>query len=229
MPEPPSPEAAERERPSEPRAIAFTGGRVAPRGGRATRHRRHRRHRRHAATSALERLAIVVCALALAVGLIALMSGFFAGRDSASLADGGTSMLGQVFPNQGAARLPPGQPPPAYDSDPPTSGPHHPVPVTADQQAISNDQLLTALAAGDVVVIYGTPAPPPGLPALAQAVGGAFSPSLAAGGQAVVLARRPGTVGLVGLAWTRMVHVSGPDDPLLRAFAEELLGRGASR
>ena len=38
------------------------------------------------ATTALERVAIVVASLALSFGLIALLSGFFAGRDQAGVA-----------------------------------------------------------------------------------------------------------------------------------------------
>ena len=75
--------------------------------------------------------------------------------------------------------------------------------------------------------MYGTPTPPPGLEALVRSVAGPFSPSLATAGQAVILARRPGTAGLIGLAWTRMVRVPSAADPSLRQFAQVWLGRGA--
>jgi hypothetical protein len=100
-------------------------------------------------------------------------------------------------------------------------------PINGDQQRLDVNQLLTALAAGDVVVEYSGRRPPPGLRALADRLAGPFSPALAAAGQTVVLARRPGTIGLIGLAWTRMVRVSAPNDSLLTQFVNTWLGRGA--
>ena len=94
-------------------------------------------------TTALERLAIVIASLALSVGLIALLSGFFAGRDQAGVS-GTASQLGVQFRDQGDAQLRPGQPHPAYDSNPPTSGPHVPEPVSRDNAELGN---LTGLLA----------------------------------------------------------------------------------
>jgi hypothetical protein len=175
----------------------------------------------------LERLAIGVASLLLAVVLIALLSGYFTGRDQAAVSGG--TQIGRLFPDQGNATLAPGRPRPAYNSDPPTSGPHVRVPVPADGLWLSDDQLLTALAAGNVVVLYGTRRAPAGLGALARSLAGPFTPALAAAGLAVIGARRPGTQGLVALAWRRMLRVSAPDDSALRAFIQEWLGRGASR
>jgi len=116
-----------------------------------------------------------------------------------------------------------------YDSNPPTSGPHAPEPVLRDATRLDDDQLLQALQAGDVVFIYGTHTPPAGLRALANALAPPFSPALAASGQAVILARRPGVKGIVGLAWTHLTRAQTTNDPRLRAFANVWLGRGASR
>lgn len=180
------------------------------------------------AHTALERVAIVLASLALSVGLIALLSGFFAGRDQAGIS-GGAIGPGQAFADQGSALLRPGQSRPVYDSNPPTSGPHFSARVLRDESVLSDDQLLGALASGDVVIMYGSRTPPPGLKALADAVGSPFSPPLAAAGQAVILARRPGTTGLIGLAWAHMVRVARAQDPLLRQFAGFWLARGAPR
>ncbi len=177
-------------------------------------------------STALERLAIVLASLALSIGLIALLSGFFAGRDQAGVS-GSQEPVGAQFADQGHAHLRPGQPRPRYDSDPPTSGAHVPIPVRRDATKLSDDQLLEALELGNVVIVYGTPVPPAGLQQLARSIAGSFSPALAAAGQAVILARRPGTVGLVGLAWAHMVHVSATNDPLLTQFTQYWLGRGA--
>ena len=178
-------------------------------------------------TVALERVAIVVASLVLSVGLIALLSGFFAGRDQAGV-NGTASQQGVQFRDLGDAHLRAGQPHPAYDSNPPTSGPHVPEPITRDMTELNDDQLLEALEQGNVVFMYGTRTPPPGLQALARSVAGPFTPALAAAGQAVILARRPGTRGILGLAWAHLVSVGAADDPALRSFAQYWLGRGAS-
>lgn len=178
------------------------------------------------AGTALERIAIVAASLILSIGLIAILSGFFASHDPAGVA--GSPAGGQQFPDLGHAHLALGQPHPAYDSEPPTSGPHVPVPTVRDAVDLSDDQVLEALELGDIVILYGTPSPPAGLRGLAQSVAaGPFTPTLAAAGQAVILAPRPGVIGLIGLAWTRMIRVATASNPLLRQFAEQWLGRGA--
>jgi hypothetical protein len=177
----------------------------------------------------LERTAIVVAALALSIGLIALFSGgLLGGRDDpgVSSAAGG---LGQSFRDLGHAHLSPGQPRPRYDSDPPTSGAHVPVAIERQGARLSNDAILQALEVGDVVVLYGTPKPPPGLDGLVRSVAGGFSPALAAAGQAVVLGRRPGVGGVTALAWTRLLRVGSAGDPVLRGFLQAYLGQGAPR
>jgi hypothetical protein len=75
--------------------------------------------------------------------------------------------------------------------------------------------------------MYGTRTPPPGLAAVAGAVAPPFTTALAASGQAVILAYRPGTAGVTGLAWAHMLRVASPGDPALRVFAQYWLGRGA--
>jgi hypothetical protein len=177
-------------------------------------------------TTALERVAIGVASIALSVGLIAILSGFFAGRDQAGVG-GGTIVEGVRYPDQGDLHLAPGELRPMYDSEPPTSGPHIPLPIIHDETALSDDQLLEALELGDVVLAYGSPRPDPGLLALERTAAGSFTPRLEAAGQAVVLDRRPGTPGVIALAWTRMLRVSSARDPRLRAFAGQWLGRGA--
>jgi hypothetical protein len=174
----------------------------------------------------LERLLIVVAALAISIGVIALLSGgLLAGRDDPGVS-AGQSGPGTRYRDQGNLHLRGGELRPVYDSDPPTSGPHIPEAVPRDGAELSNDQLLQALELGNVVFMYGTPRPPRGLEAIARAVGGPFTPALAASGQAVILARRPGTKGVIALAWTHMLRsLSGPE---LRSFAQFWLSRGAT-
>jgi hypothetical protein len=175
----------------------------------------------------VERLLIVVAALAISIAVIALLSGgLLAGRDSPGVS-GAAAGPGVVYRDQGDAVLKLGELEPEYDSVPPTSGPHVPTPVTAGGAMLTNDQLLTALAAGNVVFMYGSAAPPPGLSTLAAAVAAPFTPALAASGEAVILAYRPQITGVVALAWTRMLQTATGSDPSLRAFALAWLGRGA--
>lgn len=172
-----------------------------------------------------EVLAIGIASLALSIGLIVLLSGVFADRDQAVVSRAGAGP-GQAYPDLGHAIPRPGERV-AYASTPPTSGPHLPAAVGRDGEALSNDQLLQALQVGDVVLMYGTRRPPPGLAQLAGAVAPPFSPPLAATGQAVVLATRQGTRGIVGLAWAHLIRVRDASDRSLRAFATFWLGRGA--
>jgi hypothetical protein len=174
----------------------------------------------------LERVAILLAALALSVGLIILLSGFFAGRDQAGVSGTATGP-GQAFADLGHAALRPGQPHPAYNSDPPTSGAHVTEAVPRAGAALNVDQLLSALQVGDVVILYGGSRPPASLEQFTRSVAPPFSPELAATGDAVILARRPGTAGVLALAWAHMLHVQQASDPALREFVGFWLGRGA--
>jgi hypothetical protein len=178
------------------------------------------------ASSVLEWIAIVIVSLAIAAGAIALLSGYFAGRDEPGLR-GSSAGPGIAIKDMGDAHLRPGQPPPRYDSNPPTSGPHVPVAVRKNDAVLSNNQLLEALELGNVVLVYGSPRPPGGLEQVALAAAGPFTPALAAAGQAVILSRRPGTPGVVGLAWAHLIHVASPSAASLRQFTQYWLGKGA--
>jgi hypothetical protein len=176
----------------------------------------------------IERLIIVAVSLGITVGVIAILSGgLLAGRDTPGVSGSDTGP-GLRFRDQGESHLRAGELEPIYDSDPPTSGPHVPAAITTDGAQLTNDQLLQALEVGDVVLMYGSPRPPAALSRLAAAVGPRFTPALAASGDAVVLARRPGTAGVIGLAWTHMLRAGSASDPALRSFAQFWLGRGAA-
>lgn len=174
----------------------------------------------------LERAAIVIASLAISVGVIALLSGGLAGgRDNPGISVHSGPAPGRAYHDQGDARLTPGAKAPHYDSDPPTSGPHVPVAVTRNGATISANQLLQALALGNVVFMYSTPAPPSGLRSIADAVAPPFSAALATHGQTVILARWPGLATITALAWGHMLR--SDDAQSLRAFAGYWLGRGA--
>jgi hypothetical protein len=175
----------------------------------------------------LERGAIVIASLAIAVGVIALLSGGLAGgRDDPGLsASTGLSSPGTAYRDQGDRLLKAGSAAPDYDSDPPTSGPHPPAAVRHNAAVISDAQLLQALSLGDVVFLYSSARPPRGLQAVADSVAPRFTPALAADGQTVILARRAGLSQITALAWTRMLR--SDEAGALRAFADHWLGRGA--
>ena len=182
--------------------------------------------RRVTLRATLEWAAIVIVSLAVAFGAIALLSGFFTGRDQAGVSGADTGP-GLAFPDLGHAHLSPGQPHPTYNSNPPTSGAHVPEPVTTNASELNDDQLLEALELGDVVLAYGSPSPPPALTELTKSLGTPFTRALAASGAAVILDHRPGLPGIAALAWAHMARVATPTDPLLRQFVQYWLAKGA--
>jgi hypothetical protein len=149
--------------------------------------------------------------LVVAIGGFVLILLFFEGRDDSQVpqAASGGDVPGQVVTDQRRA-----QTPALIRSD-------------RDGTRLSEDQTLHALALGDVVLLYGTRAPPAALRALQQRVSGPFDPVLAANGAAVVLAYRPGTEGVTALAWKRALRAPSASDPALQEFADYWLGRGA--
>jgi hypothetical protein len=165
-----------------------------------------------------------VVALAAVAGLIVFLNS----RDTSHVSTPSRGP-GQTFADQGDKQLRPGAVGGrvVYNSDPPTSGPHYLAPVTRDATQLSIDQILTALAAGNVVLFYGTPSAPAGLRALADRAAGRFDAPLARAGQAVILASRPGTKGVVAAAWRHLLRASSPADPALGDFADAWLGVGA--
>src|SRR5262249_44887256 len=151
-------------------------------------------------------LALLTLLLALGGFVVVLL--IFESRDSSQV-DHGAAAPGQAVTDQRTARTP------------------APIRHDPDGAQLSEDQVLHALELGDVVLLYGTPRAPAALRALQQSVSGPFDPVLAANGAAVILARRPGTDGVVALAWRRMLNAANPADPALGDFADYWLGRGA--
>jgi hypothetical protein len=170
--------------------------------------------------------AIAAGAVVLVVGL-ALVAVAFNSRDDAQV--GGPTGPGEAQPDRGAEHLPAGERAEVPAGTLPTSGPHRPDPVTADRRRLSDDQIIHALELGDVVILYDAPDPGTALERLREEVAGPFDPTLAAAGQAVILARRTGAGPATALAWRRVLRTDSSDDPALRDFAEAWLGRGAGR
>ena len=120
--------------------LAAAAGAPAPADGAAPRARR--RGARRAVTPAgapvgsrpgesrlvrvVERVAIGVASLVLSIGLILLLSGYFAGRDQAGVSGGTRPARAARSRTSAHAALSPGGPHPTYNSNPPTSGAHVP-------------------------------------------------------------------------------------------------------
>lgn len=158
----------------------------------------------------LRRIGLALLTLVIAVGGFVLILLFFEGRDNSQVPQ---STSGAGVPGQTVADQRHAQTPAAIRSD-------------RDGTHLSEDQTLHALELGDVVLLYGTSAPPAALRALQRSVSGPFDPVLAANGAAVILGYRPGTDGVTALAWRRVLHAPSASDPALQEFADYWLGRG---
>lgn len=171
-------------------------------------------------------LAVLLGAAVLLGGAVAIVLVFTA-RDSSRVSS--VPGPGEAFANLCAEH----RDPPAgfaFNSTPPTSGPHRPALIQRDAGPLDDDELLHALELGNVVLAYGGRRPPRALERLQEEVAGAFNAELAAAGQAVVLARRDdvgGADAVVALAWSHRLTAGSPGDPALREFTEHWLGRGA--
>jgi hypothetical protein len=174
----------------------------------------------------LERAGVGVAGIALAAVLIALLSGYFTNHDPGTVR-GAVGSVGSTLADQGDRLLAPGELRPLYDSNPPTSGAHIRSPVTRQLIAFNDDQILTALASGNVLVLYGTAQAAAGLAALARRLAAPFTPALAAAGQAVILGRRQHLKGVVALAWTHVLRQARPNRTALTRFVDRWLGLGA--
>ena len=159
----------------------------------------------------MRRLAGVALGVVIVVGGILGLMAYFNGRDS-----GGVQTSAAAGP--GTLETAPGSPP--------TSGPHRQRNPTS-QRRLDDDQLVTALELGDVVIAYPQATAPPELRALQEQVSGPFDPELAAAGQMVILTRRSDVQGIQALAYKRRLSVTSPGDPRLRAFADAWLGKPA--
>jgi Protein of unknown function (DUF3105) len=176
----------------------------------------------------VRRLITALLAIILGAGAALLVLIFFNARDDSTFtaAEG----PGQALPDQGARHIPESQAgTPKYATDPPASGPHWPEPINVrDRRGLTDDQILHALELGDVILFYGDRKPPKDLVALQRELSGPFDPVLAAAGQQVILVRRPGTKGVLALAWARRLSVPDAEDPRVHEFADFWLGRGAN-
>jgi uncharacterized protein DUF3105 len=111
----------------------------------------------------------------------------------------------------------------------PVKGPGEPLAGDPGRELPSRDRarLVGLLRTGNVVLVYGRKSDRAALTTLARDVAGAPDPTLEGAGQAVLVARRSTTPGVVALAWQRVLRTGSASDPELRRFADAWLGRGA--
>jgi hypothetical protein len=102
-------------------------------------------------------------------------------------------------------------------------------PVARDRRKLSRDQLQTALAEGNVVILYGSRALPELRRLQRDYTGGAFDAEIAAAGQAVILAGNAAPAGYEARAWGRSLTVDHGEIDRLREFTEAWLGKGAPK
>jgi hypothetical protein len=175
----------------------------------------------------MRRLLVVIAGTLLLAGGLVGLTFVLAERDSPKV--GAATGPGRLEPDRGARHLPAGEHAAVPAGTLPTSGAHRPDLITHDARRLTDDQILHALELGDVVIAYDAARPPAALRRLQEDVSGPFDAELAAAGQAVILARRPGAGPATALAWRRELRAGDPASPALRDFAETWLGRGASR
>jgi hypothetical protein len=168
---------------------------------------------------------LVLIGLVLAAAGILGLQIYLGDRDKAGITS--AAGPGKAFPDQGKRHLRSGEHPGvAYNSNPPTSGPHVPEEVRGNGQTLDDNQLLQALELGNVVLAYPQRTPPPALRALANNLAGPFDQALVDSGQAVILARRPGLRSVVAVYWRHLLPAVSPDDPALGEFARYWLDHG---
>jgi hypothetical protein len=169
----------------------------------------------------------VLLGIVLSLGVLAGVL-FFADARDASDVGSAERGPGTLYPDQGKDHLALGEEPKIkFNSDPPTSGPHIPDPVLRDGVRLTHDQVLQALEQGNVVVFFDSAREGRALRRLQRRLTGPFEKTVAAAGQALILARRPGTKGVIAAAWRHLLGVRSPTDPQLVAFAQYWIGRGA--
>jgi len=133
----------------------------------------------------------------------------------------------QDFPNQGQEHIEVGVSHPAYNSDPPTSGPHYKQPAKAGfyDEAVEDEYLVHSMEHGYVIIWYNceklSDADCAGLKAQIRQV------MQDEGTAKLIAAPRTGMASLIALtAWTRLDRLDLFDDKRIKAFVEAFRGQG---
>lgn len=122
----------------------------------------------------------------------------------------------QTFPDLGVEHLLEGAPPPEYNSDPPTSGPHSATPAACGvyREPVPDEAQLHSMEHGAVVIQYA-----PGLePARITQIEDIARSS---GGEVIVAPRPESPAPLALTAWTKRLGLDAVDEAVIRAFRAE--------
>jgi Protein of unknown function (DUF3105) len=173
-------------------------------------------------------LPVLGVAVVAILGLFALQL-LLTERDDPGVSTAQVRGPGVVLPDHGDRHTDRPDRPPERGGPPPASGEHRPLPAGRDGRELGDDAILHALEGGNVVLLYDAAGVPGALRAVQRQVTGAStSPDLVASGQAVILARRRGTRGVVALAWRHRLRATRPRDPRVEEFASYWLGERPS-
>jgi hypothetical protein len=127
----------------------------------------------------------------------------------------------ETFPDQGVRHLAPGEPAPAYNSDPPTSGPHAPTPAACGiyRSPVADVAQVHSLEHGAVAIQYD--------PSLPEDQVGRLEDIARDLGDWTLLAPREGIEAPIALtAWTKRLLLEEVDEGAIRTFHQRFAGNG---
>ncbi|HEY3082564.1 MAG TPA: DUF3105 domain-containing protein [Chloroflexota bacterium] len=188
---------------------------------RETRREDERRRRAEAARRARTTRLLTFGAIALlVVAGIALAAGPLASLFRAT----GAQAQGTQYPNQGQEHINPGATHVAYNSNPPTSGPHYPDPAPwgIKDQPLPDEQLVHNLEHGGIVIGYNCPDGCPEIVAQLRDLASGYRSK-------VILAPRPNAdvkCRITLTAWTWLDCLDGFDAERINAFIRAHKDRG---
>lgn len=159
---------------------------------------------------------LIIGGIALAAVVAALASG---GSEPVELTDI------ETFPDLGAEHIDPSAPTPAYNSNPPTSGPHAgtPAPCGIYLQVVPDIFAVHSLEHGAVVAWYNPDTVP------ATELGALQEFARDAGTHIIVAPRQDAPDPLVLTAWTNLLRLDGFDQTRVRAFYDQYAQAGPER
>lgn len=126
----------------------------------------------------------------------------------------------ETFPDMGGQHIADGEPAPAYNSDPPTSGPHSatPAPCGIYRSPVPDVSSLHSMEHGAIVVQYD--------PGLSQTEIEELEEIGRSIGGEIIVAPRPGNPAAVALtAWTKLLLLNQVDSDVISGFEREFGNR----
>jgi hypothetical protein len=185
------------------------------RGKALERQRQQRAEERAAARRSAARRQAVLWAVVALAGVAALVAFIFTRPPAPGVEET------ETFASQGVRHLAPGEPAPAYNSNPPTSGPHAPTPAACGiyRSPVADVAQVHNLEHGAVAIQYDPSLPEDQVSRLED-----IAREL---GDWTLLAPREGMPAPIALtAWTKRLLLEDLDEPAIRAFHRRFAGNG---